>query len=75
VSGYEGKLFANSRQDAESWGKMLYGSGDYAVVEARVPSSFANKLYRNPSVDRMTAVFVDESQLQQLNQLGTIVTP
>jgi hypothetical protein len=71
--GYEGKLFATTAEDAARYGRINYGIGQEAfhVVDARVPTSFAESLYSGTS-DSMRFVGVDPEQLAGFNRLARI---
>ncbi len=68
---YESKLFATTAEDARRFGEMLYGSEQFYIVEATVPRTFAERLFRTP-MDRMATVSVDVTQLAEFNSLVTI---
>ena len=70
---YEGKLFATSAEDAARFGRINYSLDQepFHIVEARVPSSFANSLFSG-TADRMPFLAVNPEQLPELNALGQI---
>ncbi len=61
---YEGKLFATSAEDAARFGRINYSLDQepFHIVEARVPTSFANSLFSG-TADRMPFLAVNPEQL------------
>jgi hypothetical protein len=70
---YEGKLFATTPEDTARYGRINYGIDrkPFHIVEARVPTSFAQSLYSG-TADSMRYVSVGPEQLGQFNGLARI---
>jgi RHS repeat-associated protein len=50
--GYEtGKWFAESGEDAATWGDRMEGQGNFRIVQAEFPDSVAGQFFRNPRLD------------------------
>jgi len=47
----EGKFFAESAEDAATWGALLEGASGYRIVEVELPTSAANNLLRWERLD------------------------
>lgn len=69
----EAKLFATSAEDAARFGRINYGQDriPFHIVEARVPSSFVDDLYRGHA-DRMPFLGVHPDQLAGLNRVSDV---
>jgi hypothetical protein len=72
-NSYEGKLFATSESDAAEFGRInvQLGGNPFTLVQADVPSSFADSLYQFEA-DGMAAVSVNPDQLSELNEVADI---
>jgi len=63
----EGKYFAESFEDANTWGTRLYGEGNYEVVQVELSKNAANAFYRWERLDMIgPARFATMEQLDSL---------
>ena len=46
-----GKFFAESVENAATWGDALYGSGNFRIIQATIPTGVANTFMRWASLD------------------------
>lgn len=65
----EGKFFAETAEDAASWGEALEGAGRYRIVEVELPTNTANTFVRWERLDN-----IGPARYGELHQLrGAII--
>ena len=64
----EGKFFAESVQDAATWGEALEGPGRYRIVEVELPTDVANNFMRWAGLDG-----IGPARYGEFNQLQDVV--
>jgi hypothetical protein len=66
---FQGKWFAESLADARRWAGLLNRGAACHIIEVDVPDDFANRLYRDPFLDRVgPGRHAYDDQLPELNQ-------
>lgn len=73
----QGKWFAESAQDAETWGRRLHLPAPFHVLEVEVPDVAADQWYRIPFLDRIgPARYAEIGELASISTVREIpVTP
>jgi len=60
----EGKWFAESADDADTWGAMLHPDGDHSLIEADFPKSTADEMFSLDTLDGVgPARYAEEADL------------
>ena len=73
-----GKWFATTLEDAERWGRVLYGmlgsrGEPFKIISIQLPAALIDQMYYDPMLDGIgPAYFAAEVQLPILNAFGTI---
>lgn len=62
----EGKWFAEIREHADSWGRLLYGANPFHIVGFELPDAVADQLFRLSSLDRIGPACYAEPELLAL---------
>ena len=68
ANSLEGKWFAETKDDADRWGQLLYGAAPFHVVQVEIPAEVAALMFRLPVLDQIgPARYADGEVLVLIN--------